>query len=60
MRNLRTKSCWQNIGITPPKQKNLEEIFTGGPSGPAVLHYKIRDNYEQPQVKGQVKKSGTH
>ena len=30
---LRTKLCGQKSGITPPKQKNLFEIFLGGPSG---------------------------
>ncbi len=31
--NSRTKSCRQNIGITPPKIPNLFEIWFGGPSG---------------------------
>ena len=30
---LRTKLCGQKSGITPPKQKNLFEIFLGDPSG---------------------------
>ncbi len=62
---LRTKLCGQKFGITPPKQKNLEEIFLGGPSGRfcfakfGIIHERAMLKKFQIQD-GKLVENGTH